>query len=601
MMRAQASRTDFFQLSTLDQMFGDHRPLRSHSQIRESEVAWRYRFTDEERMKNFDSMDPVKYYEHLVQSSKKMLRKDKSLARVMLLRNGRGRWSGHMIMAANRLEKYLLMHSVAQTVREEGCDALLEVGETWIVPTAHMKDVFTDSVLQVRDKEEAIFVHLATRDGLSKTARTVFKRGPFGGISFSDTSEIDGQAYHYLKPVYQVWLQQNQFERSRGQKLLLWHPEYSDLCLCGSDLPYGVCCLPVLDGADGPLKNSDDLLEAGNLEEAERHARAGLTRYARWVRQQTASWLNSSHRELSERIIPTDALALEACLAKLERCVTSTGNLDAISRACSRLEEFIGVPVIARRLIALGARWLIRHGRVEEGLLELGRLGKPSEMSDTQALILEVRYGDHEPKDEIRLLRTAAKFALCDEERLSTLLRLADRLGMQGSLSEAMTTVDQVLKESHDQTITRGARALKWELSGDNDDFENLFSLMKAEEDDEDRLAAASFLISHQKERAALDLLKPLLEQDNQEANLLAVESDIRLGKCSDAAERLGSMKVDTSSPLHLRSGFALAHGMLVLECGREDLRKSSTQRIKDILSIEQVPVLAELLTALDI
>jgi hypothetical protein len=38
---------------------------------------------------------------------------------------------------------------------------------------------------------------------------------------------------------------------------------------------------------------------------------------------------------------------------------------------------------------------------------------------------------------------------------------------------------------------------------------------------------------------------------------------------------------------------------MLVLECGREDLRELAKQQVKDVLSIEQVPALVGLLIAL--
>jgi len=597
MTRAQASRTDFFTLSKLERMMGGSELFSAPAS--QKEVEWRYQFTDADKMKTFDAMDPLTIYNKLVYSSKKMLRKDRSLARVMQFRDGRGRWSGHMIMARNRVEKYLLMHLLAQTVREEGCDALLEVGESWIVPEASTQAVLLDSVLEVPEKEECIFVHLATRDGLSKTARTIFRRGTFGGISFSDTEETDGERHYYLKPIYQVWYEQNRFELAKGTRIPIWQPEVSDPCVCGSDQPYGVCCLPILEGTKGPLQDSDDLLAAGDIESAERHARATITRYARWIRQQTAFSLNTPHREFSEKMIPTDALALEACLAKLERCAMRTGNHDAVLRACGSLEGFVGVPVIARRLIAIAARSLIRNGRVEEGLLELGRLGKPSEMSDTQALILSVRYGDHEPQGEIQLLRAAVNSALCDEERLPALFCLADRLAVQGLQLEALPLVDEVLKQSDDRTITRHAMALKWELTGNDDDFAKLLDFLRPEESDEERLGDAAFLMSRQREGAALELLKPLLERNNPVSTLLAVECNIRLGNCPDAAQRLASIQVDASSALDVRSGFALVHGMLVLECGREDLRESALQQIKDVLSVKHVPALAELLKAL--
>jgi hypothetical protein len=242
MMRSQASRTDFFTLSKLEPMTGASRSLLLPP-VSLSEIEWRYQFTDADKMKTFDALDPLTIYNNLVYSSKKMLRKDRSLARIMQLRDGRGQWSGHMIMTRNRVEKYLMMHLLAQKVREEGCDALLEVGESWIVPQDSMKAVFMDTVLDVQDKQECIFIHLATRDGLNRTARTIFIRGTFGGIHFSDTENIDGEMHYYLKPIYQVWHEQNRFELAKGTRIPVWQPEFSDPCLCGADQPYGGCCL----------------------------------------------------------------------------------------------------------------------------------------------------------------------------------------------------------------------------------------------------------------------------------------------------------------------------------------------------------------------
>lgn len=598
MMREQAARTDFFTLSKLERIVGEHRPSRFFP-VTEEDIKWRYQFAEADNPNTFDALDPLKIYDRLVYSSKKMLRKDRSLARLIHLRDGRGQWTCNMITARNRVEKYLLMHSLAQTVREEGCDALLEVAEAWIFPKEYTKTVLMDAISQVPGKHEAISVHLATRDGLTRTARTMFKRGPLGGIKFSDTEESDGEKRYDLAPIYRVWYEQNQFELAKGTRIPVWQPELSSPCLCGGDKPYGVCCLPILEGVDGPLQNSDELLDAGEIDRAERHARAYITRYARWVRQQTAFSLNSSHREFSEELIPIDAQGLEACFARLERWATRAGNHDAVTRAYRSLEQVVGVPVIARRLTALGSRWLIRNGRIEEGLLELGRLGKAADMADTEALILSVRYDDHEPQEEIRLLRLAVRFALSDGESYPALFLLAHKLSENDLRSEALASVDEVLKKSNERQTISTALVLKWSLSGDDEDFQKLVGFMQAAETQEERRSAAAILISRNREEAGLDLLKPLLDEGDPAATLLAVECEVRTGKCADAAERLRSMEVNASSPQRIQSGYALVHGMLVIECRREDLRKMATQLVRDALSVELVPSLVAMLEAL--
>jgi hypothetical protein len=597
MMRAQASRTDFFKLSNLEQMLQGSRTI--SAPVNEADAAWRYQFTDAEKMKTLDSMDPLKYYEYIVYSSKKMLRKDRSLARFMLMRDGRGQWNGHMIMAEDRVEKYLLMHLLAQTVREEGCDALIEVGEIWLAHQDLTKAILLDTIDKMPNKEEAISVRLATRDGLKKHAVTTFTRGPFGGIRIGDTNEREKEEVAYLAPIYRVWHEQNQYELSKGAKAPVWHPDVSAPCLCGNELPFGVCCSPIIDGPDGSLLNSDDLLSNGKVELAERHARAAIAQYARWVRQHTALSLNSSHRDFFEKMTPTDCLALEANVAKLERWAMVTGNQDAVLRTYRRLQEFIGVPVIARRLIALGAQWLLKIGQIEEGLLELGRLGKASDMIDSKAILLSVRYGDHDPQEEIGLLKAAGSFALDNVERDSVRLRLAEHLVKQGLQSGALIYIDEVLKQSAEPTVVRNATALKWECSGADSDFARLLALMQSEKEEEDRLSAAAYLIAHGKEDAALEILKSLIEQGNPAASLIATECEILSGNCASAAKRLLSLRVDASNAIETRSGFSYLQAKLVLACGREDLRQSAIQQLQEVLSIKPDSALAELLLSL--
>ena len=108
MMREQAARTDYFTLNTFTPLSQGVRVQKLNSKV--GDIEWRYQMKVGERMQAYDPLDPVKLYEHMVWSSKKMLRKDRSLARIMMLRSGNGEWSSHIIMAGERVEKYLLMH-----------------------------------------------------------------------------------------------------------------------------------------------------------------------------------------------------------------------------------------------------------------------------------------------------------------------------------------------------------------------------------------------------------------------------------------------------------------------------------------------------------
>ena len=389
------------------------------------------------------------------------------------------------------------------------------------------------------------------------------------------------------------------FRHVNGIQNSYWHPEYSELCLCGSDRSFGVCCFPILGGADNPLQDSDALLEEGKTAMAEHHARAAVTRYASWIRQHTALSLNASDREYSEKMIPIDCLALESVLAKLERWASMTGSEDTVSNTYRKLEEVVGVPVIARRLVALGAQWLVMNGRVEEGLLELDRLGTPSELTDTRALLLSIRFGDHEPKEKLRLLEAAARFALDDDERKRALLPFAHELNEQNSCPQALDVVHDILRTTSSSSIVRSATALRWEISGEDKDFKSLVSLMNLEEIDDDRLGAASYLIAKARRDVALDILQTLLENNHPVAILMAVECEIRSGDCAAAGKRFSSIDVDATSAVELRVGFAHLQAQLVLHCGRNDLREAALRELTELSSSEAASTLPELIEAL--
>jgi len=597
MMRAQAARTDFFSLKTFAKLSGGRVSI--SRTISPDDVAWRYGFTTADAPKSFDSIDPSKIFEKVVENSKRMLRKDRSLGRQIMLRDGRGNWSGHLIMTRDRLDKYLMAHLLAQTVREEGCDAVIEIAETWIFDRMPPMSQL-DNAHRIADRKEAISVVLATRDGLRRHAITQFTRGPLGSFRFLDTTEIPEKGLNYLKPIYWVWYTQNQFEKAKGYTIPTWHPDLLSDCLCGSSRPFGVCCVPVLDGPEAPIRNSDDLLRQGNLQDAERHARAGVTQYAIWIRQHTAMLLNVSVHEDDEKLISIDCLALEDYLSRLERWALSAGEVDAVSSTCRRLEDTLGVPAIVRRVVALGARWLMKNGRIEEGILELDRLGPASELNDTLALSLSAEYGDQGPEEKIRILESAVNFALDSHERSSARLRLAAYLSEQGSRQSALDLIAVVLEEADYPATILSATVLRWQVSRSEDDFQSLFHLMDAEESENSRLSGASFLFDHEKPEAALDLLKSLLDRNHPVACLLAAEGHIQKGDCVAAKRRLSSVKLSDSSPVEVRLGFAHLQALLVLECGETDMRQAALEQLMELKKFKPSPHIDQLIAALE-
>src|SRR5271156_6501701 len=82
------------------------------------------------------------------------------------------------------------------------------------------------------------------------------------------------------------------------------------------------------------MKTKDDsdvraLLESGQLEKAERIARARVAKYAIWIRQHTALSINAD-RQFAEMITPIDAHALEHELDLLAESVSASGHAEAM-------------------------------------------------------------------------------------------------------------------------------------------------------------------------------------------------------------------------------------------------------------------------------
>jgi hypothetical protein len=585
MMREQAARTDYFTLNKftpLSKGISLHEP-----NVTIGDVEWRYQMKVGERMQAYDSLDPVKLYERMVWSSKRMLRKDRSLARIMMLRNGKGEWSSHMMMAGERVEKYLLMHLLAQTVREEGCDALVEVGETWLTdPSVSISQLESIESLPDRDKlvKEAIMVRLDTRDGLHRESLTVFSRGTFGGIKLSDTKEADEIKPIYLVPIYRVWQEQNAYAMTDGSRVPVWKPEYSEPCVCGSRRSFGICCFPLVQGLqDVPMREFENWLEEKRFEQAERHARASITRYGCWIRQHIRLFSDKSDGTYNAKMIAVDCLALEAHFLNLQRWASRTGNEEAVTDAFRRLEEIVGVPAIARRLVALGADWMLSNGKIEHGLIELGRLGDSSKITDARALMLLAEYADDEPDETRRLHERAAQCALDDDERSMCLHFLALDLRQRGLRTEALDIVDQLLTTSNRHTVQRGALTLRWEITESEEDFRRLLNLMKSGKEDEGKFSAAAYLQSKNRPDAALEVLADLLEAKHPIAQIIATKCDIRMGDCTSAKVRFSTIEVEKLEPTRVRAGAAYIRAMLVLECGILDLKDEAIKGLAEL------------------
>jgi tetratricopeptide (TPR) repeat protein len=340
-------------------------------------------------------------------------------------------------------------------------------------------------------------------------------------------------------------------------------------------------------------------LREEKFEQAERHARASITRYGCWIRQHIPLFSDKSDGTYSDKMIATDCLSLEALFLKLERWASRTANQEAVTDAYRRLEQIVGVPAIARRLVALGADWMLTNGKIEHGLLELSRLGESSKVTDARALMSVAEYADQEPDETRRLFERAVQYALDDDERCMCLHFLALELRKQGFMAKALDIANQLLTASSRHTVQRGALTLKWEISRSEEDLRRLVDLMKNEKENEGRFSAASYLQSQDRPAVALEVLAELLEAKHPIAQLIAAECDIRLGNCDSAEDRLSTVDAIESPISDVRAGASYLRAMLVLDCGKNHLKDEALKRLNELSASDVTFDLRELIETL--
>src|SRR6185437_4357113 len=231
----------------------------------------------------------------------------------------------------------------------------IEVGEMWTAPADSFQGQHNPNLENYPRRGETLAVQLATRDGLERSYSTPFTRGKNGGIKLGETERLDWFRTNHLAPIRRVWTRQRTLPQGSADRVLVWQPDALEFCPCGGEKQFGICCKRHLEEA----RASDDfsvraLLHSGQVEMAEKIARARVARYAIWIRQHTALSINAD-RQFAEQIIPIDAHALEHEINLLEECISAAGHADAMFFTYRRLQEILGVPALARRVVSFAA------------------------------------------------------------------------------------------------------------------------------------------------------------------------------------------------------------------------------------------------------
>lgn len=243
-------RTQSFKLSTGQQL--ESVRISSPTGPEPRNAAMRYGLGKTDQIAKWEEGDPLFIAERILYTAKRMLRKDKVLIRMVFIRDGRGTWHQVVLDASNRTEKHLLIRIVARFIESVGGDAIIDVGEAWMLQlNGTPPNALIDDIQQAPGRGEALSVLVATREGFLRGYITPFTRGPLGGIKLGDTVQMEKDHPYYLKPVLDVWRTQGTTYSPDGKRIRrLWEPDPLDTCFCGGPRRFAECCKRLLDTLD---------------------------------------------------------------------------------------------------------------------------------------------------------------------------------------------------------------------------------------------------------------------------------------------------------------------------------------------------------------
>lgn len=554
----------------------------------------RYGLGKNQRPEPWQSSDPILKAENIVDRAKQILKKDKSHARMMFIRDGHGAWRQTIVNAADRTEKHVLMRVVASFIERIGADALIDVSETWMLPANAFQELERHEIQDAPSRKEALQVLIATREGIRRAYTTPFARGVFGRIKLENTHQSDDErGLHYLTPVFEVWRRQGTQTLSDGTIVRrVWEPDPLDTCFCGGPRRFIECCRPMMEdvrASDSIGHDVQTALENGDSSRAEQLARASLARYVIWIKQHTAPTQHVAE-ELHQNLINVDVPALHSYVRLLRETLAANGHADEFIPALIHLSEIVGVPQIAIRLATLTAQSLWESGDVAGAVAQVKALGRLDQIDDAMALILATRIVDLPSHEVLELLSRAARMAFSDGERVSAKLELAKHLIESGDKESALREVDSAIVDSRSDPANPATLAdalcFRWEVSNDDVDFRAARTALEALEAEQVWQRLASLLIDHGDYQDANAVLANALAAGDITACLLAVDARLRMGETDSARELLLALPGDciTSDLLY---PYAYTMGLVALICDDQVLRRAAASNLRKVVAFD--------------
>jgi hypothetical protein len=570
-------------------------PVRTASPISDPTIAARrYGLNQADQLPGWQTLDPLLIAQRILLTAKRMLRKDRALLRILFIREGGGAWRQVVLEAANRTEKHLLMRMIARFIESVGGDAIIDVGEVWMVPPneAAIKAHFEEA-RHVPGRGEAISVLVATRDGLLTTYITPFTRGPFGGIKLGSTDETEKDCPYYLKPILDVWQAQSSRLSPDGKRIRrVWEPDPLDTCFCGGPRRFAECCKRLFDALDQRADGKRGITEARanrDLVHFEELARAELAQYVIWVKQHTSPTRHVAP-ELHHMFLKVDAPALTALVRQLGEALIANGHSDSFLPQLRHISKVIGVPDLSIRLTALAARWLFEIGDYAGAVKEMETLGEPERLNDTLALLLAAQLLDLPVHTKTEFLARAISGASLEYERWLAELELVRHLSDCGNRDEALRRIDSVVAELTKNSSYGGlladAISLRWNIADEERDFQAAKTVLETSTDLENVQQFAALLIDHGDYDEAERILSGASTAGDLAAQLLIIDARIRANRIDSARELLLMIRPEYVPP-HLQYPHAVAYALVALASTNDDLRAVAAAKLRQLPSID--------------
>lgn len=556
-------------------------------------AAKRYGLGQSDQMPIWKTVDPLLVAEWVLNTAKRILRKDRALIRILFIRDGGGSWHPIILDASNRTEKNLLMRLVARFIESVGGDAIIDVSEIWML---QMRDTpsntFINDIQYAPDREEALSVLVATRDGFLRGYVTPFTRGPFGGIKLGDTTQLEKDYPYYLKPVIDVWRMQGTKYSPNGKRIRrVWEPDPLDTCFCGGPRRFGECCKRLLDTLDQRAdinQEIDKAITARDFARFEELTRAELAQYVIWVRQHTSPTRHVAP-ELHRMWVEVDMPALSVHIRKLADALETNGHSDSFLPQLRHISRVIGVPELSIRITSLAVQWLFEIGDYSGALKEMKTLGDLERLNDTLALVLATKLLDLPIHKQGQFLTRAVSGALWEDERWLAELELARHLSDCGKQGEAIRKIDSVIAELIETSGRRSLRvdaiSLRWYITKEEQDFQAAKTALGVPPDPEQQQHLAAVLMDHGDYQEAERILSDALIADDPVAKLLIIDARLRANRTELARELLLSITPDRVTA-RLQHPYAVAYTLVALASGGDGLKKIAAAKLRQLPTI---------------